>query len=88
MDYTGESYARTTQIKNLKKGGLYMARAGQNYTITLRQAHLEWGTHRYTNSRGVVYGEGYIPIPDQEARMLNIQNQNGTGYTDVFLIKL
>ena len=65
-----------------------MAQAGQNYTITLQQAHFEWGTHRYTDSRGVVYGEGYIPIPDREARMFNIQNQNGTGYTDVLGVNL
>ena len=63
-----------------------MAQAGQNYTITLQQAHLEWGTHRYTDSRGVVYGEGYIPIPDREARMFNIQNQNGTGYSFIYIV--
>lgn len=65
-----------------------MAQAGQSYTITLKKAHLEWGTHRFTNSRGVVYGEGYIPIPDIDARTFNIQNQNGTGYTDIFGVNL
>jgi hypothetical protein len=65
-----------------------MARAGQSYTITLKKAHLEWGTHRYTNSRGVVYGEGYIPIPAKVARTFNIQNQNGTGYNDVLGVNL
>lgn len=60
-----------------------MARTGQSYTITLRKSHLEWGTHRYTNSRGIIYGEGYIPIPAKIARTFDIQNQNGTGYTDV-----
>ena len=72
-----------------------MAQAGQNYTITLQQAHLEWGTHRYTDSRGVVYGEGYIPIPDREARMFNIGANVGdrvkvfwTSPTDIVIEKI
>ena len=40
-----------------------MAKAGDFYEITLKQPHLEWGEYRYTDSRGIVYGEGYIPIP-------------------------
>ena len=60
-----------------------MAHAGNSYTITLKRAHLEWGTHRYTNSRGIVYGEGYIPIPSHRARAFSLYNQNGTGYSDI-----
>lgn len=40
-----------------------MAKRGDSYIVTLEKAHLEWGTHRYTGSRGLVYGEGYIQIP-------------------------
>lgn len=53
-----------------------MAISGDSYTITLKQAHLNWGTHRYTSSRGIVYGEGYIPIPSQYAHRFNIYNSN------------
>lgn len=60
-----------------------MARAGDFYIVILEKAHLEWGTHRYTNSRGTVYGEGYIQIPADIAYSLNLLNYNGTGYTDI-----
>ena len=60
-----------------------MANTGNTFTITLKQAHLNWGTHRYTNSRGVVYGEGYIPIPTLYAQRYNIVNSNATGGRDV-----
>lgn len=61
-----------------------MARAGDFYVITLKKPHLEWGSYRHTDSRGTVYGEGYIPIPAPEAYSFNLLNQNGTHYTDVF----
>lgn len=60
-----------------------MARPGNSYEITLKQPHLEWGSHRYTNSRGIVYGEGYIPIPANVAYSFDIYNQNGTGGRDI-----
>lgn len=60
-----------------------MANAGNTFTITLKQAHLNWGTHRYTNTRGVVYGEGYIPIPTIYAQRYNIVNSNATGGSDI-----
>lgn len=60
-----------------------MANAGNTFTITLKRAHLNWGTHRYTNTRGVVYGEGYIPIPRRYATRFNIVNSNATGGIDV-----
>lgn len=53
-----------------------MAIAGNSYTITLKQTHLEWGSHRYTNSRQTIYGEGYIPIPAHVSRNFNIYNGN------------
>lgn len=61
-----------------------MAQAGNSYIITLKKAHLEWGTHRYTNSRGKVYGEGYIPIPIHVAKSYNLYNANGTNYNDIY----
>lgn len=53
-----------------------MAMAGDTYMVTIKEAHLRWGTHRHTNSRGLVYGEGYIKIPLQYAKSFNIFNHN------------
>lgn len=60
-----------------------MAHAGDSYVITLKLPHLKWGSYRYTNSRGIVYGEGYIPIPSNIAYTFNLYNQNGAGGTDI-----
>jgi len=59
-----------------------MANKG-SYVISLKKAHLEWGTHRYTGSRGDVYGEGYIPIPAEYAQSLKLYNSNKTAGRDV-----
>lgn len=60
-----------------------MANTGDSYVITLKQSHLGWGTYRYTNTRGPVSGERYIPIPAQYARRYNIVNSNATGGRDI-----
>lgn len=56
-----------------------MPNTGDSFEVTIEQAHLEWGTHRYTNTRNIVYGEGYVKIPLAEARRYNILA--GTDYT-------
>ncbi|OES43347.1 hypothetical protein [Domibacillus iocasae] len=56
-----------------------MPRTGDTFTTTLKQAHLEWGSHRHTNTRGTVYGEGYLHIPRQVATALDIYNSNCPG---------
>lgn len=56
-----------------------MARTGNSYVVTMEKAHLEWGSYRHTDSRGVVYGEGYILIPASYAREYELYNSN---YTD------
>lgn len=61
-----------------------MADTGDSYIVTIKRPHLEWGEYRYTDSRGVVYGEGYIKIPAKEARRLNLLNTNGTPGGDVW----
>ncbi|WCN39178.1 hypothetical protein [Aneurinibacillus uraniidurans] len=53
-----------------------MPTAGDTFITTLKRAHLEWGAHRYTSSRGTVYGEGYLQIPRREARHIGIYNSN------------
>lgn len=61
-----------------------MAVAGDTYTIQLGPSHLGWGNHRYTDTKDIIYGEGYIPLPIPTARELNIFNSNnstiGLGY--------
>lgn len=61
-----------------------MALAGNTYTEQLHPSHLGWGNHRYTNTRDIIYGEGYIHIPKPYARAFDIFNSNysttGLGY--------
>lgn len=51
-----------------------MPTTGDSFTTILQQAHLEWGSHRHTDSRGIVYGEGYLQIPSDIAYDLEITN--------------
>ncbi|MBL1220293.1 hypothetical protein JET18_05555 [Chryseobacterium sp. L7] len=53
-----------------------MPSTGDSFITTLKQAHLEWGNHRHTLSRGIVYGEGYLQIPAFIARDFDITNSN------------
>ena len=55
-----------------------MANTGDSFEIVLSQSHIAWGTYRFTNSREPISGEGYIPIPLNEARRLGLFNGNGT----------
>lgn len=57
-----------------------MATAGDSYEVELKEAHLNWGTYRHTNTRDLRPGEGYIPIPAHIARQLNIYNNHNSGY--------
>lgn len=53
-----------------------MPNTGDNFIITLKEAHIGWGTHRHTSSRTKRRGEGYLPIPAQHARAMNITMSN------------
>jgi hypothetical protein len=53
-----------------------MSKIGYSYVVELKQAHFDWGVHRYTSSRGIVYGEGYIKIPAKDAYQVEIFNGN------------
>lgn len=55
-----------------------MPNTGDSFITTLKKAHLEWGSHRHTNTRNIVYGEGYLQIPASIARALDITNSNST----------
>jgi len=51
-----------------------MPKAGDKFTVTLRNNHIGWGTVRKTNTRGRVKGESYLPIPIVYARKFSITN--------------
>ena len=53
-----------------------MPQTGDSFITTLKQAHLEWGEFRHTNSRGIRIGEGYLQIPSDDAYNFNITNHN------------
>ena len=60
-----------------------MAQSGDFYTVVLKRPHLEWGTYRYTNSRGLRCGEGYIPIPADVAYQYGIFNESAPPFGDI-----
>lgn len=60
-----------------------MANAGDGFEVVLSQSHVAWGTYRFTNSREPINGEGYIPIPLNNARRLGLFNGNGTNHVDI-----
>ena len=53
-----------------------MPNTGDSFITTLQQAHLEWGSHRYTSTRNIIYGEGYLQISADIAYGLGITNNN------------
>lgn len=65
-----------------------MAITGDSYTVEIKQAHLEWGSYRHTNTRGIVYGEGYIHIPREHALNFKIYNSNKNNGADVLGINI
>lgn len=65
-----------------------MPAAGSTFTTTLQRAHMEWGNYRHTNSRGIIYGEGYLQIRSADALRLGIYNSNYTGRQDVLGINV
>lgn len=61
-----------------------MPNAKDTYITTLKKAHLEWGTHRYTGSRDLIYGEGYLQLPLKTARQFGIYSSNVAGSNNIF----
>lgn len=61
-----------------------MPQAGDYFITTLKRAHLEWGSYRHTNSRGIIYGEGYLQIPKSEAKRIGIYNSNNPNALNIF----
>lgn len=65
-----------------------MAKAGDSFEVTLKEAHLNWGTHRHTDTRKKRDGEGYIPIPAKVAKKLELKNGNATNTENVLGINV
>ncbi len=61
-----------------------MADANDSFVVELKEAHLNWGQYRNTDSREFIEGEAYIPIPKTYALQYSIfnsnHNQSGLGY--------
>lgn len=72
LDWIDRLCYRIYIIKDIyvKSGGRAMANAGDGFEVVLSQSHVAWGTCRFTNSREPINGEGYIPIPLNDARRL------------------
>ncbi|EMB63231.1 hypothetical protein NND30_09570 [Streptococcus mutans] len=60
-----------------------MPKVGDTFTISLKETHLGWGTHRYTDTRSPIPRECYIPIPSCDARRIGIYNSNYTNNEDI-----
>ena len=62
-----------------------MPNIGDWYIVSLKKAHLEWGSHRHKFNRpGIIYGEGYIQIPADVAYDFNIYNSNNPYGANVY----
>jgi len=59
-----------------------MSKTGDYYSVSLKEAHIDWGRHRYTHTRERIAGEGYVPIPKRIAEMYDIQK--GDCFTATF----
>ncbi|CAM4364740.1 hypothetical protein [Lacicoccus alkaliphilus] len=57
---------------------------GDSYIIELKQAHLEWGVYRHTDTRSRIPGEGYLPIPRQKAVDYSIYNGNHSSVSNIY----
>lgn len=56
-----------------------MPKSGDSFTVQLKGTHVDWGEYRYTSTRDIIPGEGYIPIPRSYAETFHIYNTNRPG---------
>jgi len=56
-----------------------MPKAGDSYTITVKNTYISWGEERNTDSREKIAGEVYLPIPAEKAREFSIFNSKKVG---------
>ncbi len=60
-----------------------MAQTGNCFIVDLTPSQLGWGDERYTNSRPIRYGEGYLAIHKEYAEAFNLFNSNYTNGEDI-----
>lgn len=60
-----------------------MANTGDSFIVKLTPSQLGWGTERYTASRDIRYGEGYLSIPHTYAVQFSLYNSNYTNGDDI-----
>ena len=60
-----------------------MANTGDYYIVELTPSQLGWGTERYTYTRDIRYGEGYLAIPRHYAKQFNLFNSNHTNKSNI-----
>lgn len=60
-----------------------MANTGDSFIVKLTSSQLGWGTKRYTASRDIRYGEGYLSIPRTYAELFSLYNSNHTKGRDI-----
>lgn len=53
-----------------------MPNPGDFYTVSIKQSHLDWGGHRYTDTREKIEGEAYVKIPKEYAIRYDIMLGN------------
>lgn len=61
-----------------------MPKAGDFFIVILKQSHVAWGENRHTNTRELIDGEGYIPIPRKYAKLFGIYNSNAITANNVY----
>ena len=65
-----------------------MAQSGDQFVVNLTASQLGWGNKRYTNTRPIRYGEGYLAIHKEYALAYNLYNSNHTDGLDILGLNL
>lgn len=60
-----------------------MARTGDKFFVVLTPSQLGWGDERYTGTRAIRHGEGYLAIHKEYAITYGLFNSNHTGGADI-----
>ena len=59
-----------------------MPNTGDVYNVQIKPSHIDWGQHRYTDTRDRIAGEAYVKIPKEYAVSYDIRV--GDLYTATF----
>ena len=74
----GYKYVLFKMLIYYRREKALMPKAGDRFIVEIKPSHLGWGTHRYTDTRDPIYGEGYIKIPREYAGAFEVFNDNHT----------